>query len=82
MWLYESHETWISVDRVVISSDEWEYSYSISCLPKEFENAKRRSIYLKEEKSFKESPGSYVGAWNTPTEAYQEAILYTLKNLI
>lgn len=82
MWLHETHEIWISVDIVIIGSDEWEYCYSISYLPKEFENTKRRTPYLREEKSFKVGPGSYVGAWNTPTEAYSAAIEYCLTKLI
>ena len=82
MWLYEKHGIWISVDRVIIGSDEWEYCYSISYLPKEFENAKRRSTHLMTKESFKETPGSYVGAWDTPTEAYSEAIEYCLTKLI
>lgn len=82
MWLYEEHGIWISVDRVVIGSDEWEYGYVISYLPKEHESEKRRSQYLKEIESYKEGIGSYVGAWRKPTEAYESAILYCLTKLI
>ena len=82
MWLYEKHGTWIAVNRVVIGSDEWDYGYIISYLPKEYEFEKRRSKHLVEIQSFKEGVGSYHGAWYTPTEAYEAAIEYTLKNLI
>ena len=82
MWLYEKHGIWIAVNRVVIGSDEWDYSYIISYLPKEYEFEKRRSKHLVEIQSFKEGVGSYHGAWYTPTEAYEAAIKYTLNNLI
>lgn len=82
MWLYEKHEIWIDVNRVILGSDEWGFGYSISYLPKEFQNAKRRCSYLKIEESFHEGVSSYVGAWDLPTEAYLEAIEYALKNLI
>ena len=82
MWMYEKHSIWIAVNRVVIGSDEWDYGYIISYLPKEYEFEKRRSKHLVEIQSFKEGVGSYHGAWYTPTEAYEAAIEYTLKNLI
>ena len=82
MWLYEKHGILIAVNRVVIGSDEWDYGYIISYLPKEYEFEKRRSKHLVEIQSFKEGVGSYHGAWYTPTEAYEAAIKYTLNNLI
>lgn len=82
MWLYEKHGIWIAVNRVVIGSDEWDYGYIISYLPKEYEFEKRRSKHLVEIQSFKEGVGSYHGAWYTPTEAYEAAIKYVLENLI
>ena len=82
MWLYEKYGIWIAVNRVVIGSDEWDYDYIISYLPREYEFEKRRSNHLVEIQSFKEGVGSYHGAWYTPTEAYEAAIKYTLENLI
>lgn len=82
MWLYEKHSIWITVNRVVLGSDEWGYGYVISYLPKEFEDVKRRCLHLVIKESFKEGIGSYTGAWNTPTEAYEAAIEYCLTNLI
>ncbi len=82
MWLHEKYDVWISANRVTTGTDEWEYQYVIQYLPKEFENAKRRSIHLEKIESFKEGIGSYAGAWETPTEAYEAAIKYTLEQLI
>ena len=81
MWLYEKHGIWISVNRVVLGSDEWGFSYSISYLPKEFQDAKRRCSHLEVKESFKESMGSYTGAWNSPTEVYIAAITHVLTSL-
>jgi hypothetical protein len=82
IWLYEKHGIWISVETCIIGSDEWDYGYKIVYLPKEFENAKRRAAHLVIKESFQEQIGSYSGAWHSPTEAYEAAIEYTLKNLI
>lgn len=82
MWLYEKYWIWITVRREFVGSDEWEFSYIISYLPKEFIKAKKRSIHFKTIESFKENIGSYQGAWFLPKEAYEKAIEYTLKNLI
>jgi hypothetical protein len=82
MWLYEKQGVWISVELCIVGSDEWEYGYKVVYLPKEFENAKRRAIYLATKESFQEGMSSYSGAWHTPTEAYEAAIEYTLNNLL
>lgn len=80
--LHKKHGIWISVVVVVVGSDEWEYGYIITYLPKEFEDKKRRSIHLVRIESFQEGIGSYSGAWSTPNEAYSEAIKYCLNKII
>ena len=82
MWLFEKHGIWVTVNICIIGSDEWEYEYKITYLPSKFKNEKRRSIHLVTINSFKEGIGSYVGSWQTPTEAYTEAVNYCLTNLI
>lgn len=81
MWLYEKHDIWVSVNVVIIGSDEWEYEYVIHYLPIEFKDVKRRSIHLETINSFNEGMSSYSGAWHTPTEAYEAAIKYCLEKL-
>jgi len=81
-WLYTNHDILVSVKRCVIGTDEWVYGYEISYLPKEFEDAKRRSPHLVLIESFKEGTSSYVGGWHTPKEAYLEAIQYCLSTIL
>lgn len=81
-WLRDVHKIFLSVERCVIGSDEWEFGYYIDWLPKEHHEEKRRVGFFKEKKSFVDNyPHSYSGAWHTYEEAL-EAGLFAALNLI
>lgn len=70
----------IVIRRYCIGSDEWVFGYAVEYLPKEYWDAKRRSVHFVDIKhSFQESPGgTYWGGWDTHEEATNEAIKYAM----
>lgn len=75
MWLYEKHEIWISVG----GDDDYTFKFEI-CNWKwyERENSFRLSSFVIGETFLHTRSEPY----NSPTEAYEAALLYTLQKLI
>lgn len=67
MWLYEKHDVWIYVDSHEFS--KWCYNYK-------FNRPHKLNVKLTENGQFG------LDDYNSPTEAYEGAIEYTLNNLI
>ena len=81
-WLRDEHKIYVSVERCVIGSDEWEFGYFIEWLPKEHHNDKRRVGFFKEKRSFQDNyPYNYVGAWHTYEHGLEEGLKEALKLL-
>lgn len=79
-WLREVHQIHIQVKRECIGSDEWEFSYLIDYLPKDFWNYKRRATHFEYIESFSMSGGAtYSGAWSTYEECLEKALFHALK---
>jgi hypothetical protein len=79
-WLREEHHIYVSVERCVIGSDEWEFGYFIEWLPKENHEDKRRVGSFKEKRSFQDNyPYNYVGAWHTYEEGLEKGLQEALK---
>lgn len=79
-WLRAEHFIYITVERCVIGSDEWDFGYVIDYLPKEHHEEKRRVGFFLEKKSFEDNyPYSYTGAWYTWEEAFEKALIEALK---
>lgn len=78
MWLYEKHGIWMWVDSQMNVKSDWR-----TLIPNSFSFG--YSIRPANEKDYLEKYNKpiIVGtAYSSPTEAYQEAINYSLKNLI
>ena len=73
MWLYEKHGIWISVDCDCYGI-LWYANLSVAS-EKNWDNIHLRHEIISASKKF---PNEH----NSPTEAYEAALLYTLKNLI
>jgi hypothetical protein len=81
-WLRDEHKIFVSVERCVIGSDEWEFGYFIDYLPKEHFEDKRRVGSFKEIRSFEDDyPYSYSGAWYTWEQALEEGLKKSLELL-
>lgn len=78
-WLREDHIIYVSVERAVIGSDEWDYGYKIEWLPKPHHSEKRRCGLFQEKQSFQELIGSYMGAWSKYEEALEKGLQAALK---
>lgn len=78
-WLREEHEIYLFIHRHSTGSDEWEFSYSVQYLPKQYHNLKRRSTKFKYiEDTYIEYPGGYTGCWYTYEEALEAGLKYCL----
>jgi len=68
MWLYEKHFLWI----IALPTVTGHFAYKIV------------DVQLNPEKPIERPPYNDVSAndYNSPTEAYEDAIIYTLKNLL
>lgn len=67
MWLYEKHNIWIYADSHEFG--KWCYKYKFNRPYKELPKITERGEFSIED-------------YNSPTEAYEAAIIYTLENLI
>ena len=70
MWLYEKHNLFVTTYWFTMGANE--YAFKIV------------NVYEEEQikDSFFGAGASYTGGWHTPTEAYESAIEYTLKELL
>jgi hypothetical protein len=68
MWLYEKHGIWIKVDWYNKNNNGIFWSYTLE-----------KIVNYPEPIDY--TPQNTI-VWNSPTEAYEAAILYTLNNLI
>lgn len=81
-WLRIFHYIIITPVWESLGSDEWCYGFEVRWLPKEFHEAKRRCPHFQTKQSFSISGGaSYSGGWDTPLEAIEEGVKYSLKLL-
>jgi hypothetical protein len=78
-WLREKHDIHIEIPREALGSDEMEYKYILSYLPKEFKDAKRWVSHLKYIDSFSCYGSTYSGAWQTYELALEQALIESLR---
>lgn len=73
-WMGNNHFIYAYIRKCVIGSDEWEYSYEIDYLPKEFWEYKRRASHFVYIESISFGSATYSGAWATRYEAQQNCL--------
>jgi hypothetical protein len=74
-WFRNEHKIFININKEALGSDEWENSFTIEYLPKEFWNEKRRIQHFITINSFSLTGGAtYIGAWDNYYHAWDMAL--------
>lgn len=80
-WLRVKFGCDIFIDEEWIGSDEQHYSYKILYRPKELQNKKREIERVRRIESYRESTGTYIGAWRRYQQAELAAIVKAIEIL-